>query len=66
MSNATLVHQDYDGNNEEIDRKVSLPEQIDSISFTHEGGRVTVNVNGKELYSTSLGTRDCEIEIRRN
>jgi hypothetical protein len=61
-----LVHDDYDDRETYTEPEITLPEQIDSIKVYHDGGRLTIDVNGVELFYSCLGTRDCSIEITRN
>jgi hypothetical protein len=61
-----LVHEDYDSRETYIKPEITLPEHIDSIMVVHDGGRLTIEVNGVELFYSCLGTRDCSIEITRN
>lgn len=61
-----LVHEDYDERETYTEEEITLPEQIDSIRVSSDGGRLTIKVNGVELFYSCLGTRDCSIEITRN
>ena len=57
-----ITHIDFDGGNTFTIKDVTLPPVIESISFSHDGGRITC-VNGEEVYSVMSGTRDCNILI---
>jgi hypothetical protein len=61
-----LTHMDYDDGTAWTDPEVTLPAQIDSIRVSHDGGRLSIGVNGVELFYSSIGTRDCSIEIVRS
>lgn len=58
-----ITHVDFDSGNTFASKDVTLPRVIESISFSHDGGRVTICVNGEEVYSAMTGTRDCNILI---
>lgn len=59
-----IVHNDFDAReNKKLEGK--LPEKVESISISHDGGRIEIVVNGNLMYSAMLGTRDCEISIDR-
>lgn len=59
-----IKHYDWDateaGTKEEA---YKLPEKVESVSFSHDGGRIYISVNGVEVYETFCGTRDCTIDI---
>lgn len=59
-----LKHKDFDNYSEDY-YEISIPENINSISFSHDGGRISIEINNEEIYSTIFGTRDCCIEIDR-
>jgi hypothetical protein len=61
-----LTHMDYDGGTTWTDPEAALPSQVDSITVSHDGGRLSIAVNGVELFYSSIGTRDCSIEITRS
>ena len=40
-----------------------LPEKVESIEVYHDGGRLTLLVNGKEFFYADEGTRDCHVSL---
>jgi len=38
-------------------------DKIEKISFSYDGGRLTIIVNGEEVYSTKDAGSDCNIEM---
>lgn len=60
-----ITHEDYDSHTTKIDKNYKLPENIDSVSFSHDGGRVYIYINGQEVFKSYTGTRDCEITLDR-
>jgi hypothetical protein len=61
-----LIHEDYDSRTTHVQPETTLPENIDSIRVSHDGGRLTIEVNGVSVYYSYGDTRDCSIEIIRN
>ena len=59
-----LVHNDFDTSSHS-NHDVKLPEKVDNISISHDGGRLEIVVNGQLVYNAMCGTRDCEISIDR-
>lgn len=57
-----LKMQSYDNNHEET-KPVKLPEKIESLSFSFDGGRVGVSINGEQVFYSMLGGNDCNVEI---
>ena len=51
------------GNRFEQTEAVQLPKDVQSVSFSYDGGRVAVSVNGVQVFSSHLGGHDCEIEL---
>jgi hypothetical protein len=44
-------------------KAVKLPKNVESVSFSYDGGRLAVTVNGEQVYYTMLGGNDCRVEI---
>lgn len=49
--------------NTEETKAVKLPKELESISFSYDGGRVSVNINGTEVFTSHLGGTDCSLEL---
>jgi len=64
MTEYNINFTSYDQKEEESN--VIRAESIDSISFSYDGGRVEVLINGKVAISSYLGGNDCNVEIKRN
>jgi len=59
-----IEHTDYDtGKVINVDYK--LPDNIQNISFSYDGGRLYISINNKEIYKNFSATRDCCVEITR-
>lgn len=59
-----IKHDDWDATEADTTEEAyRLPEKVESVSFSHDGGRIYVSINGVEVYKTMRGTRDCTIEI---
>lgn len=57
---------DYAGHSEpEFNEEYTLPEKIDRISFSYDGGRVSVYINGVEVFENNCMSSDFEIELVR-
>lgn len=61
----TITVADY-VDNSETSRELVLPEKIDKISFSYDGGRVSVCINGVSVYEDNGISSDFEIELQRN
>lgn len=60
-----ITHIDYDAHNTNT-TNTCLPEVIDKIEVTHDGGRLYIYINDKEIYTgTSYGVRDYVITLDR-
>ena len=57
-----LTMKSYDNNHDET-QPVKLPEKIESLSFSYDGGRVGISINGKQVFYSMLGGNDCNVEI---
>lgn len=58
-----IRHMDFDNHKETVINNAKLPDGIDHIEFSYDGGRVEISINGRIIYKTSSGTQDCSIEI---
>jgi hypothetical protein len=63
-----ITHTDYDGpvNNNIVTEDYKLPEKVEKMSFSYDGGRLSIYINGEEAYQAYFGTRDCCVEIDNN
>jgi len=59
-----LRHSDFDSHSSTT-HDVKLPEKVDAISVSHDGGRLEIYINGALCYNALVGTRDCNISIDR-
>jgi len=57
-----LTMKSYDNNHDET-QPVKLPEKVESLSFSYDGGRVGISINGKQVFYSMLGGNDCNVEI---
>lgn len=58
-----IEHSDWDAGTKR-ERPYKLPDMISEISFSHDGGRVCICINGAEVYRGDMGeTRDCCITL---
>lgn len=48
---------------QEESKAVELPNDVQSVSFSYDGGRVYVSINGNEVFSSHFGGNDCCIEL---
>lgn len=60
-----ITHEDWDEGTRRTQEGV-LPERIDSISVSHDGGRLSITVNDVQVYYSCDGTRDCTVSIDRS
>jgi len=61
-----LKHYDYDNRQNiehHFDSNVTIPDSVELIQVSHDGGRLKIAINGEVLYETLSGTRDCSIAI---
>ena len=58
-----LDYKSYD-NDESIEGMMfHTVEKIETISFSYDGGRLTVTINGKGAYYTDNAGTDCNVDI---
>lgn len=60
-----ITHKDYDAG-KEASIEWKLPEKVELIEVCHDGGRLSVYVNGVEVFNhnmTGLGVRDCQVSL---
>lgn len=60
-----ITHKDWDEGTKQTEPGV-LPDSIDSITVSHDGGRLTITVNDVQIFYSCEGTRDCTIHIDRS
>ena len=61
----TLVFHSYsDGEHEE--KKVEIPEVVNNLYVAYDGGRLTININNEEIFSTMSAGNDCAVTINSN
>ena len=60
-----IAHTDWDAAGAKKTTAYVLPERIETITVSHDGGRLFVSINGVEVFKAYDGTRDCCIEINR-
>jgi hypothetical protein len=64
MRKAKLKHEDFDSDGgTPVESICAIPDVIRTINFSHDGGRIEILINGKDIYKTMSGTRDCSITI---
>ena len=61
-----ITHVNFDENETLPKKSYELPDKIESIEFQHDGGRITILINDKEVYYDALHTRDCCITLDRS
>lgn len=61
-----IIHKDYDCSLNIVEKDYKLPTEITRISISHDGGRISIQINNEDVYYSSFGTRDCNIEINRD
>jgi len=62
MNKKSLTFQSYDLNEHE-EKTITFPDKLESIYFAYDGGRITLNINGEEVFYTHLGGNDCALTI---
>lgn len=60
-----IEHIDFDSSISTTN-KYSLPDKIEEIEISHDGGRISISINGQEAYRSCSGTRDCAIKINKS
>ena len=40
-----------------------LPLEVTSICVSHDGGRLTIEINGEQVFYACEGTRDCTVTL---
>lgn len=58
-----LDYKSYDNDNSVEGMLFHTVEKIDTISFSYDGGRLTVTINGKTVYHTVNAGSDCNVDI---
>lgn len=61
-----IRHDDWDSLDDPHKEPYVLPERIDKIEFSYDGGRLAVTINDQEVYASVEGTRDCHITLDRD
>lgn len=44
-------------------KAVQLPKEVRSLGFSYDGGRVSVSINGEQVFSSHEAGNDCCIEL---
>lgn len=60
-----IQHEDWDSGEEAQEQAYVLPEHIESISVSHDGGRLEIQINSQKVFYSCEGTRDCTITLDR-
>lgn len=60
-----IKHVDFDDNRTMIEEFV-MPDTVNAVGVTHDGGRLAITINGVQVFRATLGTRDCAIDITRD
>jgi len=60
-----IKHDDWDTLEDAKEQDYVLPERIDSIDVSYDGGRLEIRINEQCAYSACEGTRDCTVTLDR-
>lgn len=59
-----IKHSDWDKTGANTKEEAyKIPKEVENISFSHDGGRIEISINGDVVYESCTGTRDCTIKI---
>jgi len=58
-----ITHEDWDEGGAAIVIPYTLPADVRRISVSYDGGRLSIAINGAEVFKASEGTRDCVVNI---
>jgi hypothetical protein len=48
----------------EVEKIVDIPKgNINNLSFSYDGGRVSLYINNQEIFSSKCAGNDCNIEV---
>lgn len=57
-----IKHTDWDAGTEH-NQQYLLPTRVKEISVSHDGGRISISIDGVQVYYSCVGTRDCSIVL---
>lgn len=60
-----IQHKDWDDDGDAREQSYVLPERIEAIDVSHDGGRLAITINGQQIFYSCEGTRDCTITLDR-
>jgi hypothetical protein len=58
-----LTFTNHETGKEDLLPEVKLPAVVNSLSFSYDGGRVFLAINGKEVFSSRNGGNDCALDL---
>lgn len=59
-----IEHENFDEDYQaELAQDFQLPESITEICVAHDGGRLTIRINGIQVFFANEGTRDCLVTL---
>ncbi len=57
-----VTYQSYSDHVEQITEE-KLPEKVESIFVSYDGGRLSISINGKDFYDNMCASNDFSVEI---
>lgn len=64
MGKAIVEYQDFVCMDSADQKKIHIPEKFDSISFHYDGGRCSIYMNDKEVFTDNCVGNDFCVEIK--
>lgn len=60
-----IVFKPYDSGSKDFGENIpfKIPEKVESVSFSYDGGRVSLYINGKEVFYSAFGGNSFDIDI---
>ena len=59
-----ITYESYGNSIEAQTSDKKLPEKVDSISVSYDGGRFSISINGKDFYNNMCASNDFSVEIK--
>jgi hypothetical protein len=60
-----IKYESYENNPTIESAEYVLPDDVKSISFSYDGGRLNVFINGEEVYSSMSAGNDFNIQLTK-
>jgi hypothetical protein len=61
----TCKYHSYSDPHEDGEQRVAMPVEINSMDFSYDDGRLSVHINGIEVYRNGMASHDFNVTITR-